>query len=187
MRKYTANYTYTNPNFVIQNLEYNKSKSDMLPLLYVLKNILQRGFPTVMSRYLQSKVGKIHEAPNYEGRLLLVPSSSNKWIGTIKGGEDENPAKEFFENILCTELGEYSFVQSMIVPEIGINEIIGKPNPDFVGQQVDFYLPQALLVIEIDGEQHLLDKALDFKRNQYLQTYGIETIRISTRELKNNA
>lgn len=187
MRKYTANYTYTNPNFVIQNLEYNKSKSDMLPLLYVLKNILQRGFPTVMSRYLQSKIGKIHEAPNYEERLLLVPSNPNKWIGTIKGGEDENPAKVFYENILSKELGEFSFVQSMIVPEIGINEIVGKPNPDFVGQQVDFYLPQALLVIEIDGEQHSLDKALDFKRNQYLQTYGIETIRISTRELKNNA
>ena len=61
MRKYTANYTYTNPNFVIQNLEYRKSNSKMLPLLYVLKNLLQRGFPTAMSKYLQDKIGKIHE------------------------------------------------------------------------------------------------------------------------------
>ena len=186
MRKYTANYTYTNPNFVIQNLEYNKSTSDMLPLLYVLKNILQRGFPTVMSKYLQGKIGKIHEAANFNERLLLVPSTQSHWLGTIKGSEELNPAKEFYESILPNELGEYSFVQPMIVPEIGINEIIGKPNPAFVGQQVDFYLPQALLVIEIDGGQHSRDKALDMQRNIYLQSNGIETVRISTRELKNH-
>ncbi len=184
MIKYTANYTYTNPNFVIQNLEHNRNESDMLPLLYVLKNLLQRGFPTVMSKYLQEKVGKIHEAPNYKDRLLLVPSETPHWVGTIKGGDDYNPAKEFYEVIIPNEFGEYAFVQSMIVPEMGINEIVGKFNKAFVGQQVDFYLPQALLVIEIDGEQHKRDKALDAQRNDYLRANGIETIRISTYELQ---
>lgn len=184
MRKYTANYTYTNPNFVIQNLEYKRSDSSMLPLLCVLKNILQRGFPTVMSRYLQGKIGKIHEVSNFQERLLLVPAKPNNWIGTIKGGDGYNPAKDFYDRILTKELGEYSFIQPMIVPEAGINEIVGKYNPAFVEQQVDFYLPQALLVIEIDGAQHSRDKALDAQRDRYLQENGIETIRISTRELQ---
>lgn len=186
MIKYTANYTYTNPNFIIQNLEYNRSESPMLPLLYVLKNILQRGFPTTMSKYLQGKIGKIHEVPNYQERLLLVPSKISKWHGTIKGGDDYNPAKDFYERILANELGEFSFVQSMIVPEIEINEIIGKYNPSFVEQQVDFYLPQALLVIEIDGSQHSRDKALDAQRNDYFRGEGIETVRISTFELQHD-
>lgn len=184
MIKYTANYTYTNPNFVIQNLEHNRSESDMLPLLYVLKNLLQRGFPTVMSKYLQEKVGKIHEAPNYKDRLLLVPAETPHWIGTIKGSDEYNPAREFYEVIIPNEFGEYAFIQSMIVPEMGINEIVGKSNKAFVGQQVDFYLPQALLVIEIDGGQHERDKALDAQRNDYLRENGIETIRISTYELQ---
>lgn len=186
MRKYTANYTYTNPNFVVQNLDYSKSNSEMLPLLYVLKNILQRGFPTVMSKFLQDKLGRIHEKSNYQERLLLVPAKRNTWLGTIKGGENYNPAKNFYEEILPQELGEYSFVQQMIVPEIGINEIVGKHNPEFVDQQVDFYLPQALLVIEIDGGQHSRDRALDLKRDKYLQENGIDTVRISTNELKNH-
>ncbi|MBR6104066.1 MAG: RecQ family ATP-dependent DNA helicase [Paludibacteraceae bacterium] len=184
MIKYTANYTYTNPNFVIQNLEYKRNESPIDPLLYVLKNILQRGFPTTMSKYLQDKVGKIHEAPNFHDRLLLVPSEPNKWHGTIKGGDSYNPAKDFYERVLTQELGEYSFVQSMIVPEISINEIVGRQNPSFVGQQVDFYLPQSLLVIEIDGGQHSRDRALDAQRDHYLQENGIETVRISTLELK---
>ena len=61
MLKYTANYTYTNPNFTIQNLEKRENNSDMLPLLYVVKNLLQRGFPTVMSKYLQGVLGSIQE------------------------------------------------------------------------------------------------------------------------------
>lgn len=156
----------------------------MLPLLYVLKNILQRGFPTVMSKYLQSKVGKIHTKSNYQERVLFVPTQANNWYGTIKGGEAYNPARDFYENILRNKLGEYSFVYSMIVPEMGINEIVGKYHPEFVGQQVDFYLPQALLVIEIDGGQHANDRGLDAKRNSYLQQNGIETVRISTFELQ---
>lgn len=186
MRKYTANYTYTNPNFVIQNLEYAESKSDMLPLLYVLKNILQRGFPTAMSKYLQDNIGKIHEKENYQERLLLVPSNPNNWIGTIKGGDNYNPARDFYERIIPKEFGEYSFVQSMIVPEIGINEIVGKYNPKFEEQQVDFYLPQALLVVEIDGGQHYRNKILDELRNAYFLENGIETIRMSTSELQQN-
>lgn len=190
MLKYTANYAYTNPNFVIQNLEKREGSSDMLPLLCVLKNILQRGFPTVMSKYLQEKIGAIHEKENYEERLLLVPKMAPKWYGTIKGDEADryNPARDFLETIVPAEFGEYTFVQSMILPEIEINEIIGIEHPSFIGQQVDFYLPQALLVIEIDGSQHQYasQKAIDKDRDNYLKQNGIETIRITTKELEHH-
>ena len=189
MRKYTASYTYTNPNFVIQNLEKGEGDKSLLPLFIVLKNILQRGVPTVMSKYLQKQIGDIQfRSPNK--RLLFTSVHPNNWVGTIKGDEQRCyfPAREFYESIISNEFGEYAFVQSLMIPEIGINEIIGTDNPMFYGQQVDFYLPQALLVIEIDGQQHKLQdpqRVSDIERDRYLNQYGILTIRINTIELRN--
>lgn len=189
MQKYTASYTYTNPNFVIQNLEKGEANKDLFPILCVLKNILQRGFPTVMSQYLQKQIGEIpFRSPNE--RLLFTSPHGSRWVGTIKGDEQKRyfPARDFYENIIPNEFGEYAFVQSMIVPEMSINEIIGYDNPMFRGQQVDFYLPQALLVIEIDGQQHKThdpQRVSDFERDKYFRENGIDTIRISTFELRN--
>lgn len=191
MRKYTANYTYTNPNFVIQNLVENPVKSDLLPILYVTKNILQRGFPTTLSKYLQSQIGEIHNLDNFNDRFLFATKQPTIWHNTIKGDRERNyyPAKDFFEKIIPNEFGEYSFIQSLIIPEIEINEIVGEENKNFINQQVDFYLPQAKLVIEIDGQQHKLDEVTrvsDTIRDNYLLNHGIVTIRISTKELQNN-
>lgn len=190
MKKYTANYTYTNPNFVIQNLVDNRIDSDFLPLLYVIKNILQRGFPTTLSKYLQTELGEIHKLDNFNDRFLFATTQTPIWSKTIKGDKDRNyyPAKDFFETIIPNEFGEYSFVQSLIIPEIEINVITGEDNGNFINQQVDFYLPQAKLVIEIDGQQHKTDevaRVTDTIRDNYLAGQGVTTIRINTIELQN--
>ena len=190
MKKYTANYTYTNPNFVIQNLVENPNNSDLLPILYVVKNILQRGFPTALSKNLQSTLGEIHTFDNFNDRFLFATNQTPIWHNTIKGDPIQNyyPAKYFFEKIIPNEFGEYSFVQSLIIPEIEINEITGEDNRNFINQQVDFYLPQAKLVIEIDGQQHKTDeitRVSDATRDNYLIQQGITTIRINTVELRN--
>lgn len=72
MKKYTANYTYTNTNLIIQNLVINPKKSDLLPILFVIKNILQRAFPSTLSKYLQSQIGGIHKLENFEERFLFA-------------------------------------------------------------------------------------------------------------------
>lgn len=192
MKKYTANYTYTNPNFVIQNLVANQQNTDLLPLLSVIKNILQRGFPTILSKYLQGELGEIHKAEDFQQRFLFASDKTPLWQRTIKGDRERNyyPAKDFFENIIPEAFGPYAFVQSLIIPEIQINEITGEENRDFINQQVDFYLPQAKLVIEIDGQQHKLDEVTrvsDAARDSFLSQRGIATVRITTRELKNGA
>jgi ATP-dependent DNA helicase RecQ len=190
MKKYTANYTYTNPNFVIQNLVENPINTDFLSILFVTKNILQRGFPTTLSKYLQTELGEIHKLDNFKDRLLFATNQTSIWNDTIKGDKDRNyyPAKDFFENIIPNEFGEYCFVQSLIIPEVEINDIVGEENKNFINQQVDFYLPQAKLVIEIDGQQHKTDEVTrvsDITRDNYLTGQGIKTIRISTTELRN--
>lgn len=192
MKKYTANYTYTNPNFVIQNLVTNQTNADLLPILYVAKNILQRGFPTTLSNYLQSELGEVHKLDNFEERFLFATNQTPIWNDTIKGDRERNyfPAKDFFEQIIPNYFGEFSFIQSLLIPEIEINEITGEDDKGFINQQVDFYLPQAKLVIEIDGQQHKLDEVTrvsDSTRDNYLSGKGITTIRITTRELQNGS
>ncbi len=189
MKKYTANYTYTNPNFVIQNLVTNQINPDLLPILYVTKNILQRGFPTTLSKYLQSELGEIHKLDNFEERFLFATNQTPVWNDTIKGDKTRNyfPAKDFFEQIIPNEFGKFSFIQSLLIPEIEINEITGEHERNFINQQVDFYLPQAKLVIEIDGQQHKLDEVTrisDRTRDNYLSGKGIATIRITAKELQ---
>lgn len=189
MKKYTANYTYTNPNFVIQNLVTSQTNTDLLPILYVTKNILQRGFPTTLSKFLQSQLGEIHKLENFEERFLFATKQKHIWNDTIKGDRENNyyPAKDFFENIIPNEFGEFSFIQSLLIPEIEINEITGEDDRNFINQQVDFYLPQAKLVIEIDGQQHKLNEVTrvsDSTRDNYLSGKGITTIRITTKELQ---
>lgn len=192
MKKYTANYAFTNPNFVIQNLVENEVELPEKPLLYVLKNILQRGFPTLMSEYLRSKIGYIEKEPDFKDPFLLVGLEPPRWIATIKGDEqnDDFPAREFLEVLIPKYFGDYAFVQSLLLPEARINDIVGAYNADFVNQQVDFYLPQAKLVIEIDGQQHKTDdltRISDQQRDNYLISKGIKTIRISTRALRNGS
>ena len=186
MKKFTANYAYTNSNFVIQNLKEGKTEdTDLYAFCCILKNILQRGVPTTMSEFLQEKLGKIHEEANFKEILIYSAKQQQQWHSTIKGG-NINPARDFFERIIPNEFGEYAFVQSLIIPEIEINDICGY-NAEFVAQQVDFYLPQAKLVIEIDGSQHFnpAQQQLDYKRDDYLISKEIEVVRISTQELLN--
>ena len=205
MKKYTANYTYTNPNFVIQNLVTNQTNADLLPILYVAKNILQRGFPTTLSKYLQSQLGEVHKLDNFEERFLFATNQTPIWNDTIKGDENKqfpptkiefegtviethNPARFFFEKLLPKYLDEYAFVQTQILPEVFITEIVETENEGFINQQVDFYFPQAKLVIEIDGFHHDLDlvvKHLDKERDTFLTAKGFKTIRITTKELAN--
>lgn len=191
MQKYTANYALTNPNFVFQNLVTNEHEFPERPLLYVLKNILQRGRITKMSKFLQERLGEIHQDDSFKKHLLLIGSDSPKWISTIKG-DDQNqyfPARDFLEKIIPEYFGDFAFIDRLILPEIEINEITDEYNSSFINQQVDFYLPQAKLIIEIDGQQHKTDdvtRVSDIQRDNYLSSKGFTTIRISTQELRNH-
>lgn len=53
---------------------------------------------------------------------------------------------------------------------------------------VDFYCPQLLLVIEIDGETHYTEegKIYDEERTSVLESYGLRIIRFTNKEVLNN-
>ncbi len=187
MEKYTAGYSYTNFNFVIQNMMDEKNvKNKYYSFICILKNILQRSAPTTMSSYLIDKIGKIDL--NNKQFIGLIDDEVPHWVNTIKGDSENNyyPAEQFFYEIIPNYLKEYKFIQQLILPEAKIKDIVGEENEQFINQKVDFYLEQCKLVIEIDGSQHKdeLQLEIDNKRNRYLSKFGIETIRINTKQIK---
>jgi very-short-patch-repair endonuclease len=52
---------------------------------------------------------------------------------------------------------------------------------------LDFFCFEARLCVEVDGEQHGWTEAEDARRDAYLGSHGIETLRIPTLELYENA
>ena len=189
MKKYSANYSHSNHNFVIQNLKGERISNEYLPAICILKNILQRGKPTLLSAYLQDELGQIHRADNFRHAYPLIDKEQPNWERIIRGDEKGNyyPAKKFFEELIPKHLGEYQFIQQLIIPEIPINEITQIDVDEYANQQVDFYLPQAYLIIEIDGSQHENDKQKDIIRDFHTAKYGIQTVRIKTVDLESES
>ena len=191
IKKYTANYAHTNHNFVIQNLDGNECKnSKYYSSICIVKNILQRGKPTLMSSFLQKGIGSIQRFSDFKKPLVLISKKINHWERMIKGSNDSvyNPAKYFFENILDKILeNDCKFIKNLILPEVLISDITQEYIKEFVNQRVDFYFPQAYLVIEIDGSQHKnnIQDDLDKRRDDYLYKHGIKTVRISTTDINN--
>ncbi len=184
MLKYSAGYTNTNPNFVIQNLDA-PTDTRYEPLFAVLNNILQRGCPTIPSRFLRSNFG---EPIINETFIYGLDYSKCAWDKVIKGGDFSNPALDFYTNILPRYIGEEN--AKTFVPECPITDIIEFVDEKNREQQVDFYSPLYNAVIEIDGGQHFSSpeqKARDEDRNRILQQNGIEIIRIKTRDLEKDS
>ena len=186
MKKYSANYSYSNHNFVIQNLMGDRINDKYLPAICILKNILQRGKPTLLSTYLQKELGPLHKKDNFQKPYPLISHEPPHWERLIRGDEqrDYYPAKQFFEELIPKYLLEYKFIQQLIIPEITINEITQVEVAEYEYQQVDFYLPQAYLIIEIDGSQHKENQEGDVARDLFTARYGIKTVRIKTADLR---
>ncbi len=189
-KSYSANYSHTNHNFVFQNIPGYSIGAEIedrkyLSGIYILKNILQRGKPTLLSRYLRGELGEIHKRADFKKGIALLGNERTKWARQIKGHPEKefNPAQVFFDKILPKNLGEYIFVRELILPEVTIYDITQTYIQEFHDNHVDFYLPQAGLIIEIDGKQHKDNPNFDRLRDAHTKKYGIETVRFNIAEI----
>lgn len=178
MLKFSASYTGTNPNFVIQNVKSSTGKCNAV--FSVLSNIFQRGCPTIPSKLLQEKFGK----PFKKSYQYNYNFDNCCWDYVIKGGNFTNPALRFYKNILPQVLGEYS---KTFIAECPLVDIIEACDKDEVFSEfVDFYSPLYNTVIEIDGVQHKTNseqRVKDDNRNKLLNLHKVNIIRLNTSEL----
>ena len=159
-------------------------------------SILTRGAPTRPSPKILKSMFPSCKEPETQWvqiknkHLCLISKNTPMWCDTILGSDDgDNPALHFFEHVLAAELPKFAFIRKLLIPEYPLFEKLNAPMSLRSGvneEKVDFYLPQANLVIEIDGSQHLDlgQKSKDISRDRFLRRFGIETLRLTTRELK---
>lgn len=181
MIKISAGYTKVNPNFVIQNLEVHNKNCE--PVFAVLNNILQRGCPTIPSKYLQKEFGQLSTRKEFSYSYNF---NNCDWKNVIKGGNETNPALRFYNETLPIILKENA---KTFIPEFPVKDIIYLFNEtESVLQKVDFYSPLYNAVIEIDGSQHKSDSEQNLKdqeRDELFKTNDVVVIRIPTYEINN--
>lgn len=189
-KKFSANYANTNHNFVFHNLRSYSIASEpeskpILDVVYVLRNMLQRGKPTIASRRLRSAFGLKHSQSGLEfaNRALISPRPLD-WRRLIRGDTRTGnyPAKRFFDELITKYFDEYQFVKQLTLPEVNIFDMTQVYVDQFHNRQVDFFIPQAGLIIEIDGQQHEASVD-DQSRDEFTQTLGLKTIRVTTEEI----
>ena len=188
---FSAGFFPNETSFRISNISTDK-KSNLPKSVYILEKMLLRGLPTKPSTFLSNTAKKFFPKQSYEQTNTPYFISNNKpfWDLTILGdpyNKDNNPAKKFFNTLLPDYLGEYAFVTYLIQPECSFSNFLANKieGEDFSNElRCDFFLDIADLVIEIDGIQHKQTKLSDEQRDELLNKRGIETIRISTEEIK---
>jgi ATP-dependent DNA helicase RecQ len=190
-KSFSANYGHTNHNFIIQNIRRSsiasEPKSDsILDCVYVLKNLLQRGKPTLASLYLRNRIGLgIDDYLSENKPQCLISREPVNWRRLIRGdvSNDFYPAKYFFDKLVPKYFGQFVFLKQLMLPEVQIYEITQVYVGHFNNRQVDFYIPQIGMIIEIDGNQHRSAKDSDSKRDGFTSSLGLTTIRFTTDEL----
>jgi ATP-dependent DNA helicase RecQ len=192
MKKITANYVHAHPVFVIQNLGAQPVDNQYAPVFLSLKNLLQNRFPAPLSLFLSEAMGDLHRLPDFEptgGMMMFSDAEIAVWHHRIRGDErlQRFPVKRLLEEILPQYLGDWAFVQPMFLPEMQINEVTAADNIVFRNQSVDLYLPQANLIIEIDGQAHKLNDRQRLKdniRDEYLKKFGIDTVHLQANDVE---
>ena len=190
-KNYSANYARTNHNFVFHNLQPYSIASEpsfgsLFSAIQILKNILQRGKPTIASKRLRRAFGlNISESGIETAALALISSKPLEWRRLIRGNEKSGhyPAKRFFDKLIPKYLGKYEFVKQLIVPEVQIFDMTQVYVEHFQNRQVDFFIPQVGLIVEIDGPHHQSSEEADAMRDAFTETLGLKTIRFTTQEI----
>jgi len=199
--RFSATYANTNPNFVFQNIpDKITDDSKLLAILQVIDNILCRGTMTPPSdflcrNYLENVLADDSDDVRIdfakwnkwrqeisERRINTYSRDIPRWEKTIRGGNgiNGNAAYRFYHDLL-PEWFEKTPVVQLMRPEVRFDEISQNAiDSNFLESEVDFYLEQARLVIEIDGEQHKQQQMKDAGRSRFLRQAGCKEIRIPT-------
>lgn len=186
--KISASYVNCAYNFIIYNMLSGKlHDQELASFIAVLKNILSRDYPVKPSEYLKGKLGFLNNEEIGEQRYFIDKNKKvPEWRSTIKGADNGyNPATDFFYKLWPTYLREYSWVRQLTIPEAPIDEILDTSD-EYKDQAVDFYIPSAKLIIEIDGSQHKeqLQTTIDYTRDSKFRASGNLCVRIKTEDLR---
>lgn len=92
----------------------------------------------------------------------------------------KNKARRLRKNMTDSERALWSRLRGKQL--LGIQVYRQKPIGEYI---VDFFIPKAKLVVEVDGSQHLISGNVerDRKRDAYLQDIGLMVLRFNSRDV----
>lgn len=169
------------------------SISEIPSWLAVLGKIIRRGSVLPIPNKIEVELYKELENPTkisgaeWDKALLEIYSVPHNSI-IDPSTFDSDAEREFFEEII--PLLQDSRLRWLWHRQVAIGSLTGQKNDLDANQRIDFLftLPgHESLVVEIDGEQHSLQKEQDERRDALLLEYGFQVIRISTNEIKNRS
>lgn len=186
MNKFTANYCYSNSNFIITNLPSNQIISPYTNIIRIVQNMITRGNPTIASKFLRTKFSLDRDYLNSMDEVKFISEENLNWTQTIKGDVSHNdyPAEQFYHD-LDQIFNRLKFLKNLAIAEYPISEILPQVDQDFNKQLVDFYIPFLKTVIEVDGAGHKRQVVLDKKRDKAFERHGIKVVRINTKDIRN--
>lgn len=170
MEKFTANYCYSNSNFVITGLPTRKVLNQHTNLLNIVQNLICRGTPTIASEFLRKEFRLQRNYIEHLEEVKFFSRENLDWEKSIKGDDinADYPASQFYDD-LKSILNRAGFIRNLIRAECPIADIIPEMSQEFSKQQVDFYIPLMKTVIEVDGEGHKQQTELDQRRDKALK------------------
>lgn len=186
MKKFTANYSRSNSNFIITNLPNNKIISTYTNIIRIVQNMIMRGNPTIASKFLRDELNLERDYLDNMKEIKFLSKENLSWTKTIKGdvSNDDYPAEQFYDD-LEDIFNRVGFIRNLTIAEYPIANILPDVQHAFNKQMVDFYIPLLKTVIEVDGEDHQNQKSLDQKRDKALERSGINVVRIETKSIRN--
>lgn len=190
LKKFTANYCYSNPNFIITNLPEHPKEGVYTNIIRIVQNLLTRGNPTIASSYIRKKLLLDRNYLDTLDRVIFLSNENLSWSQTIKGdvSRADYPADDFY-NDLSEILKSVGFIKNLTIAEYKVQDILPEVSGAFHEQQVDFYIPLLKTVIEVDGSGHqdIAQKEFDNKRDKLFERNGITVIRISTDDIRSKS
>ena len=189
---FSSGITASSCNFAAKNL--GGERGDTPEAIKSLIAMLERGAPTKPSHFILRRVeadcgrkitaGLLSLSEHYVGDEELI------WKDIILGDDERQyyPAREFHSRILDEHLPEFSFIRNIMLPECPIGWIVDgveQVSKLSAAERVDFYLPEARLVVEIDGQSHKKQsqKTRDQVRDLIIKQTSVKVVRIQTSQI----
>ncbi len=120
--------------------------------------------------------------------MILIPPFEKGGVGGIflfclmlrYKAKLKQPARHLRQNLTDSERVLWSRLRGKQLSEVQFYR--QKPLGDYI---VDFYAPQARLVVEVDGSQHFEGPQADEdrRRDEYLASVGLRVLRFHSREV----
>ena len=178
-------------NFCIENLPDKNSKK-IYDSILILEKILHKGMFSKASNSLANQLDKYYPKEKRTQNIRLIDDKKQYWTDlTIKGNSEnpkDNPAYKLYKNLSL--LLEYQFLNKLIIPECKISSFcpqISESSNLNKDSTVDFYIPDARIVIEVDGRFHTESKSqkyVDKERDDLLKKLQIRVLRVATQSIR---